>query len=231
MKTNFAFLLAVKCVLSSRLFAQIPPSWTVNSNDYAYSMTITAKANVAYVELADDNNVIAAFVNNECRGVVHTNTTVGTTKLGLLVVYSNTSGTEKVYFKIYSSTPNAVYDVVDSMVFNNGDQIGGLSTPYVMYTIHPPTDIDLSIPLPLTTYLSPNDDGKNDFLIIDNVEKYNSFSLQILDQYGDVVYFKEKNYANDWDGRLNGKALPTGNYYYIFKNSKKIYKGNITIIN
>ncbi|MCU0430762.1 MAG: gliding motility-associated C-terminal domain-containing protein [Cytophagaceae bacterium] len=80
-------------------------------------------------------------------------------------------------------------------------------------------------------YVSPNDDGKNDFWVIPNVEIYAKYSLTILDAFGFVVYKKESNYANEWNGKINGTPLPTGNYYYIFQHEKVIYKGNITLVN
>jgi gliding motility-associated-like protein len=88
-----------------------------------------------------------------------------------------------------------------------------------------------NIPLPSTNYISPNGDGKNDYWKVDNVEIYKDFSLQIFDQFGQVIYDIPNNYNNEFDGMYKGNALPTGNYYYVFKHDKKIFKGNITIVN
>ena len=88
-----------------------------------------------------------------------------------------------------------------------------------------------TIPLPSTNYISPNGDTKNDFWKIENVDIYKDFSLQIFDQFGQIIYEVPSNYNNEFDGKLNGNPLPTGNYYYVFKNGKITYKGNITIVN
>ncbi|MES2760957.1 MAG: gliding motility-associated C-terminal domain-containing protein [Bacteroidota bacterium] len=88
-----------------------------------------------------------------------------------------------------------------------------------------------SIPLPSTNYISPNGDNKNDFWKIENVDIYKEFALQIFDQFGHIVYEAPSDYNNEFDGKLNGTPLPTGNYYYVFKNTKKTYQGNITIVN
>ena len=88
-----------------------------------------------------------------------------------------------------------------------------------------------TIPLPSTNYLSPNGDGKNDLWKVDNVEIYKEFALQIFDQFGQIIYDVPNNYDNTFDGKYNGNPLPTGNYYFIFKKDKKIFKGNITIVN
>ena len=87
------------------------------------------------------------------------------------------------------------------------------------------------IPLPSTNYISPNGDGRNDFWKIDNVEIYKGFELKVFDQFGQVIYNIPNNYNNEFDGTYKGKPLPTANYYYIFKKDKKIFKGNITIVN
>jgi gliding motility-associated-like protein len=89
----------------------------------------------------------------------------------------------------------------------------------------------LNPPLPVVNYISPNGDGKNDYWAIQNVEIYRDFSLRIFDQFGNTIYSKDNNYQNDWDGTLKGSALPDGNYFYIFKSGKKVYKGNIAIVN
>ena len=88
-----------------------------------------------------------------------------------------------------------------------------------------------TIPLPSTNYISPNGDTKNDFWKIENVDIYKDFSLQIFDQFGQIIYEVPNNYNNEFDGKLNENPLPTGNYYYVFKNGKITYKGNITIVN
>jgi gliding motility-associated-like protein len=88
-----------------------------------------------------------------------------------------------------------------------------------------------TIPLPSTNYISPNGDNKNDFWKIENVDIYKDFGLKIFDQFGHVIYEASNNYNNEFDGKINGTPLPTGNYYYVFKNDRVTYKGNITIVN
>lgn len=88
-----------------------------------------------------------------------------------------------------------------------------------------------NLPFKSSNFISPNGDGKNDFWKVENVSVFNEYQLQIFDQFGQIIYEKQNNYNNEFDGKLNGKALPTGNYYYLFKSSSKEYKGNISIVN
>lgn len=85
---------------------------------------------------------------------------------------------------------------------------------------------------PSADFVSPNDDGKNDFWKITNVHLYKDFKLSIMDEFGQIVYAIPGNYNNDWDAKLNGNALPTGTYYYQFTNdiAGKMFKGIITVV-
>jgi len=72
-------------------------------------------------------------------------------------------------------------------------------------------------PEPLSNYLSPNGDGFNDFLIIENPELYIGFTLKVYTPQGREV-FNMTNYDNSWDGYFQGKPLPSGVYQYVFQN-------------
>ena len=86
--------------------------------------------------------------------------------------------------------------------------------------------------LPSADLVTPNGDGKNDTWKITNVELYKDYSLKIVDEYSQLVFSVDSNYANEWDARLNGSALPSGIYYYIFKSNSdgKLFKGYVTVI-
>ena len=77
----------------------------------------------------------------------------------------------------------------------------------------------------LTVYneFSPNNDGENDYFIIDCIENYPSNRIEIFNRYGNVVY-QTSSYDNTWTGIANvsgvvgkGENLPNGTYYYILK--------------
>ena len=65
----------------------------------------------------------------------------------------------------------------------------------------------------ITTYniITPNRDGKNDVLVIDNIQLYPGNSLAIFNRWGREVY-KTTNYQNNW-GQDDG--LAAGNYFYL----------------
>ena len=64
--------------------------------------------------------------------------------------------------------------------------------------------------------ITPNGDGLNDYLVIDEIDPNNNQSeLVIYNQWGDLVY-KANPYKNDWGGQFKSQPLPDGTYYYIF---------------
>ncbi|AZB22520.1 gliding motility-associated C-terminal domain-containing protein [Kaistella haifensis] len=61
---------------------------------------------------------------------------------------------------------------------------------------------------------SPNGDGINDTWAIENLDKMESFTIQIVDRYGNKVFESQNKNNVVWDGKSNGRALPTGTYWY-----------------
>ena len=69
--------------------------------------------------------------------------------------------------------------------------------------------------------ISPNGDGINDFLYIENVEQAAENEFIVVTKWGEEV-FSEENYDNfdvRWEGTFKESDLkvPEGTYYYIFK--------------
>lgn len=93
-------------------------------------------------------------------------------------------------------------------------------------------EIELNQPLPANNFMSPNGDGINDFFTVANVELYADYSLTIYNESGMEVYKTISNYKNNWDGTYDGQRLPTGVYYFIFRNPKTgdEFKGGLNIV-
>ena len=67
---------------------------------------------------------------------------------------------------------------------------------------------------PITVFngISPNGDGYNDFLVIENIEFYPNNTVIILNRWGDKV--AEFSGYNNQDVVFNDASLPSGTYYY-----------------
>ncbi|MGE0569088.1 MAG: gliding motility-associated C-terminal domain-containing protein, partial [Bacteroidia bacterium] len=88
----------------------------------------------------------------------------------------------------------------------------------------------------IPSILTPNNDGKNDFLKIKSKFKENRIEVEIYNRWGHLVY-KDEDYNDTWSGKCNvcsgSEKLPVGTYYYIIKLpdfENKIFKGFITVI-
>ena len=70
--------------------------------------------------------------------------------------------------------------------------------------------------LAIMSSMSPDGDGEQDSFMILGIDNYPNNELVIFNDLG-LEIFKRKNYNNDWDGTYQGRALPEGVYYYVFK--------------
>ena len=87
--------------------------------------------------------------------------------------------------------------------------------------------VDIDIP----RFFTPNGDGENDTWSPRNTQQYPNILTQIYDRYGRLL--KELSRAETWDGTYNGKALPTGDYWYIItlgeEDDPREFKGHFTL--
>lgn len=73
---------------------------------------------------------------------------------------------------------------------------------------------DVAVP----TLITPNMDGKNDYLILKRGNISDQIELTIFDRRGAEVY-ENSNYDNSWNGvDYNGKQLPDDTYFYVVKS-------------
>jgi len=85
--------------------------------------------------------------------------------------------------------------------------------------------------LGIVNAFTPNDDGVNDFWDFVNLDFYSTISIMVFDRNGAKVYSCESKDCK-WDGKLGGKTLPPGPYFYtIYLNGgKRKYQGTITLL-
>lgn len=83
--------------------------------------------------------------------------------------------------------------------------------------------------------ITPNNDGINDFLVINCLENYPDNELTIYSRWGEIVY-QAFGYTNNWDGyaEKNKSKLPDGTYVFILKvniaGEEKTINGSLTIV-
>lgn len=90
----------------------------------------------------------------------------------------------------------------------------------------------------LANYLiTPNNDGINDFLVLEAIAQSPNNQLKIFNRWGRAVYEKE-NYTNGFNGKANtglvvrkNKILPAGLYFYVIelKDLGEVHQGYLYI--
>lgn len=129
----------------------------------------------------------------------------------------------------YFGTQQFVYEVCSQTCFDLCDE----ATARVVVQPEPGVDTTNTVPNAIT----PNGDGKNDLLIIDELifdaADFPRSELIIFNRWGDIV-FNASPYNNDWGGKSNGSVnLPEGTYYYVLRLDTvegEVMKGDITIL-
>jgi gliding motility-associated-like protein len=96
-----------------------------------------------------------------------------------------------------------------------------------------PPRIDSISEVDIPNAITPNGDGKNDFFVIDNIEKFTKSELTVFNRWGEILY-RSKAYNGQWGGtNQNGQPLAEGTYYYILRlnvDDGKILRGDVTIL-
>jgi gliding motility-associated-like protein len=81
----------------------------------------------------------------------------------------------------------------------------------------------------IPSLLTPNMDGRNDFLVIKGFNPSERIELIVFDRRG-VQVFKSENYDNQWNGiDMYGKPLEVDTYFYILKTEKDSRRGYLVI--
>lgn len=124
---------------------------------------------------------------------------------------------------------------IDGINYQNANTFsipqGGLYTAFVRDNKSCGEDKEDFIILLLPKFFSPNNDGFNDSWTVDQIKYYPTMEIKIYDRYGKLLT-KLTPSNPTWDGKLNQKALPATDYWYVLKidNSKTEIKGHFSII-
>ena len=80
-------------------------------------------------------------------------------------------------------------------------------------------------------FFTPNNDGMNDFWVIEDIKDNPVNEVKVFTQSGKMV-FSAKDYQNDWAGKFEGSVLPSGTYYYEINisNGQAIVRGTLLIL-
>lgn len=210
-----------KILLFLGLFTQVilaysAPDWSVSSSEFEYSLTITGIVEYNGV-VCSEGDMLAAFVNGECRGVAQAVYEESMDKYYFyLTVFSNTFSGEQVSFKYYNASQNLTFDDFDVLGFEEGLNVGAVSQPYEItkiisgiFNINPEAKSLSIYPNPVIDLV--NIKIEHD---IDGVNIYNS--------QGQIIYVKKTN-----EKSIDLSELKTGIYFINVYSGSDIYQARI----
>jgi gliding motility-associated-like protein len=115
-----------------------------------------------------------------------------------------------------SYTPATSFCGKDSLIYELCNQVG-CDTAKVFFKV------SCGDTIIVYTALSPNYDGKNDFLVLEGIEDYPNHEVRIFSRWGTEVFFStnyRNHYSGGFEGKWNGKDLPDGVYFIRIDNGK-----------
>jgi uncharacterized protein YjdB len=121
--------LSVQDVITVVVMAEAPsPPWSVNVSSYEYSGQLDAVVRVNGIEV--NTGILAAFVGDECRGVVKGSYFAPNQKtIFALLVSSNTSSGDILTFRYYDPVSQVV-QVIDTVIaFSSNMSLGSANAP------------------------------------------------------------------------------------------------------
>ena len=107
-------------------------TWSVNPSSFQYNGSVTAKIEIDGIEVGADDDLLAAFVNDEIRGVIEATALpvfLGGGYAFYLMIFSNEVSGESLSFKYYDSSNNQVYCLDETLVFTSDMTIGTAQEP------------------------------------------------------------------------------------------------------
>lgn len=107
---------------------------------------------------------------------------------------------------------------------------GGIYTAYIKDLANCKIDTREFFHLVVPKFISPNNDGFNDNFKMSGLDYFQASEIEIYDRYGKLLA-KGKGSNFQWNGKLNGRLLPAGEYWYMINISgRKPQKGSFSLI-
>lgn len=117
------FLVVLLC--GNLLLAQ-DPNWSFNESDYQYSMTLICQLNIDGKMLSNENDKVAAFINDEVRGVSLPSYVASADDYYTYMTIFSNDQRQTINFKIYDSATDTVQNIDLTLEFIVNQHIGTL---------------------------------------------------------------------------------------------------------
>lgn len=132
-KHNTRIMVAVLLGMAT-MHAWAQPDWAVVPNDFEFTMTVTSLVKIDCVESLDTNDMVAAFIGNEVRGLQPFREFFNDHHFSFMTIYDNAFNGHEIHFKIYDASTNSIIDALETIVFQENTNVGGTEDPFVFHT-------------------------------------------------------------------------------------------------
>lgn len=197
--------------------AGAPEGWQVKPELYEYNMNLVAKIDFGTRSTLDSLDVLAAFVDDECRAVVNPVFIPALNRYQVFLTIFGADSSEKVHFKMLEHETGIVYSSGNVITFNADTTIGTIEAPSNIKATYS-TDEGA---LPVTYRLYQNYPNPFNPLTTIRYEVPTRADVKltiynVLGQEVRVVVDKTQN-AGRYSVNIDGRELSSGLYFYKFQ--------------
>ena len=149
---NILYKILILLIVFSNYILADPPNWDENGDgvldnytDYENNGSLTSKVYFDNIDVGNENDMVASFVNGEQRGVAVAEeipSFLGEGYAFLMMIYSNQTNGEMLTFQYYDSSDDILYYLNETLEFTSnmveGDVINPFYLSYISNTVDPP---------------------------------------------------------------------------------------------
>jgi len=205
LSTEFGF--DEKLNLELDVFKAPPANWQVNSEDFQSSMSVVGQLKISDIFSRDENDLLAAFVNDECRGLASLGHIEAFNNYQVfLSIFTDISEEEDIVYKIWDASEGKVYTglEVSEPEVSKLSPDGYFGDPAVPIIFEAGNFIEQSIAVkPGWQWLSFNL-ASEDLSDVNTVLK--EFEASENDQLKGIALFDQYDPVNGWIGTLSANG-------------------------
>jgi hypothetical protein len=197
------------------------PDWRVVPGEYEHTGSVTASVTSDGDWTADGKDLLAAFVESECRGVQRPCLTPDGRYVFFLTLYSNKAQGESLHFRFYDASKGSIHPITQTIEFAADMTRGGALSPLAL-RVETEREVGDKAMVPRRTMLLPNhpDPFYSETLIRFTIGATGHAAVQIFNVQGEAVTtlvdgtLTPALYTVVWDGRdESGESVPSGTYF------------------
>ena len=195
------------------------PNWAVNPSDFEKSMNVIGRVEIEGLPMEDEDDIVAAFIGEECRGVAHP---VYKERYDgsyiTMDIYGNDEVNQEVTFRAYDASTGALYPVVTpdrDIKFTPLALIGKYDAP-VVFTVADLIEQQTELKAGwnwLSLYVTPED-----MTVPAVFEKIADDVMNVKSQNDGYLTYEN----NTWGGNLTGSLDNTQMYAVQLKSDRTL---------